>query len=207
MFLDLKELRSGGRQRLLQSLVQDTSSVLAHYQATGTAASSVLGAPPPAHLRTERDESASSSQSSGFRSSSSISRSSTPLSVSTLPDAEGFDDHEEIVSQYLLMCINQKRLPVLRDIECSAFLNDQYLFREVLRTYQTAREESQWKLSFLLPYLLSRWMERFERGCSTYAGCIRFFQSLGEISLYKLYTGTFVQVRIPAYPISGLLLI
>lgn len=186
--------------RFLERLANDG---LAHLTAAQDSdhAPNGLSPPPPAHLRPEGSSSGASGQSSDFETSSFRTRSFSSTTNTSWSEEQASEEEEESSLQYILVCINQKSLPVLVHIECSSFENDQYLCQQILEEYRMIRERSTWKTSFLLPLSVSTVFN----GASGYLAqkipswmewIPRLFQSLSEISLFKMDTGDFVRVNI-----------
>lgn len=206
MFLDVKELRPGGILRFRQQFARDGLANLMHRDDSTTnqdlttdqgPPQSGLSAPSPAYIRSE------SGQPTSFHSKT-RSYSQGRGSSTRVPDVVGseemlFDRGGETTPQYLLICVNQKRLPVLDQINCRYSRNDQSLFQHILGRYDSLREEANWRTSLLFPLLVGTVLGKtlaFFR-CRT-PNCLEwiflFFQRLFEASLFKIHTGEYVQV-------------
>ncbi|KAK1984156.1 hypothetical protein LZ30DRAFT_652214 [Colletotrichum cereale] len=199
MFLDVRELSPGGVGRFRERLARDGLANFAAAQDSTANVPSGLSPPPPAHLRSERSQSTASRQSSELESSSSTTRLTTS-SASSWSD-EPVPQEEPSTFQYLLVCVNQKSLPILIHIECSSFENDQYLCQKILENYRMIREGATWKTSFLFPISIgtvmskvSRFLE--EKTPSWLQWISRLFQSVSEISFFKMDSGDFVRFQL-----------
>lgn len=202
MFLDIKELKPGGAQRFRQRFVKDGLARLitsndpttAQGSTAGQDSQSSVSLPPPVHFRSEGSQSGSSRQSSGPDTFL-----STPMSDISRPEEVAFHSEERNTPQYLLLCVNQKRLPVLEHIDCSYLWNDQYLFQNILESYQTIREESTWRISLLFPQLvcaiLNKGVVFLRQNTPSWLDWIfQFFERLSEASLFNMHTGEYVRV-------------
>ncbi|KAK1970766.1 hypothetical protein LY78DRAFT_209724 [Colletotrichum sublineola] len=199
MFLDVREPSPGGIGRFRERFARDGLASFAAAQDSTTDVPSGVSPPPAAHLRHERSPSTASNQGSELTSSSSTTRSSNS-STSSLSDEPSLRE-EPSNPQYLLVCINQKSLPILVHIECSSFENDQYLCREILENYRMIREDATWKTAFLVPLSVanvingvSKFLE--QRTPSWLQWISRLFRSLSDTSLFKMDTGDFVRFQL-----------
>ncbi|KAF4783393.1 hypothetical protein HER10_EVM0009493 [Colletotrichum scovillei] len=210
MFLDIKELKPGGIQLFRQRFMKDgLARLMAPYDPTARGPDSTavqgprssLSPPPPAHLRPERSQSSSSRQSSERGTFSSRPGSPTPASDTSRSDEVAFHQEEQNTPQYLLLCVNQKSLPILDHVDCSSFGNDQYLFQHILQRYQTLREGSTWRISLLFPPLacaiLNKGLASLRQNTPSWLDrMFQFFQKLSEASLFNMHTGDYVQFRL-----------
>ncbi|KAK0371040.1 hypothetical protein CLIM01_11618 [Colletotrichum limetticola] len=209
MFLDIKELQPGGAQRFRQRLVKDgLARLITPYDSTTAQGStadqdlqSSVSLPPPAHFRSERSQYSSSRQNSGPNTFSSRPGSSPLPSDTSGSEEVAFCPEEQNTPQYLLLCVNQKSLPVLDHIDCNYFGNDQYLFQHILERYQIIRAGSTWRIPLLFPPLVCEILEKGvtflrQNTPSWLNWMFQFFQKLSEASLFVMHTGDYVQFRL-----------
>lgn len=207
MFLDVKELSPGGVQRFRQRFAKDGLARLlgVSYAMTdqdmtaGDNPRSGISVPPPVHLRSERGQSTSSTQSPGPSNSPSGKGPSAPVNDTSGSEEVALSPGPQNTPQYLLLCINQKSLPVLDHIYCSSFGNDQYLFQQISGRYRTIREGSAWRIPFLFPAfvcaLVGRAMASLRQKTPSWLEWMfQFFRKLSEASLFEMHTGEYVKV-------------
>lgn len=100
--------------------------------------------------------------------------------------------------QYLLLCVHTRTSTTLVHVEVGRFSNDQYLFEELRRAYQRAREENEWKLSMIVPFWLQTIFQAVSKQLPAIPGCEKAFSRLGravrQISLHRIASGDFVRV-------------
>jgi hypothetical protein len=97
--------------------------------------------PPPAYL--------SSGRNLAGRRELHASSSSNPLLET--PNSQSATTQWDRRFQYVLLCVNTKRLKTLAQVEVGSFQNDQYLFQNIRETYQQVRRGNEWRLSMLIP--------------------------------------------------------
>jgi hypothetical protein len=70
--------------------------------------------------------------------------------------------------QYILLCVNTKRLIVLEHIDVTGLKNDQYVFKEIRAVYKLIRERHEWNLSQLFPgpLWIPKWLLRYIKNTS-----------------------------------------
>ncbi|KAK2061000.1 hypothetical protein LY76DRAFT_682354 [Colletotrichum caudatum] len=199
MFLDVRELSPGGLGRFRERLARDGLAKFPAAQGSTTDVPSALAPPPAAHLRSERSPSTASLQRSDLESSSFATR--PPASSTSSWSEEPAPREEPSGFQYLLVCVNQKSLPMLVHIECGSFENDQYLCREILENYRMIREGATWKTSFLVPLSIaavmngvSEFLEQRTPGRLRWMS--RLFRSLSDISFFQMDSGDFVRFQL-----------
>lgn len=210
MFLDVKELGPGGIQRFRQRFAKDgLARLLGHSDpmtdqdsTAGKDSRSGISAPPPAHLRAERGQSTSSTQSPGPSNSQSGKGPSAPVNDTSGSEEVALPPGQQDTPQFLLLCVNQKSLPVLNHIDCSSFANDQYLFQQILGRYRTIREGSAWRIPLLFPTfvcaLVGRAMASLRQKTPSWLEWMfQFFRKLSEASLFEMHTGEYVKVYQP----------
>jgi hypothetical protein len=107
--------------------------------------------PPPAYLP--------SSQNAAEAGESQASSASNPLPE--LLSRQSTSAQWEQGFQYVLLCINTKRVKTLAHIEVGSVQNDQYLFSNIRESYQQIRRGNEWRFSMLTPALVKRLTQRF----------------------------------------------
>lgn len=207
MFVDVKELSPGGIHRFRQRFAKDglarlltPSDPMTNQDTTvGDDSRGGISAPPPAHLRSGRDQSTSSSQNSGSSSSQSRQGPSAPINDASGSEKVALPPGQQETPQYLLLCVNQKSLPVLDHIDCSSFRNDQYLFQQISGRYRTIRDGSAWRIPLLFPAFVCALVGKAtaflkQKTPSWLEWMFQFFRKLSEASLFEMHTGEYVKV-------------
>lgn len=103
--------------------------------------------------------------------------------------------------KYLLLCINTKDATVLSHVEVVSLTDEQHLFEQILIEYQTARENSEFRITSLVP----QWLSKISNAISTRIPIITYLPKISSLSamlrhfhqmrLYRIESGDFVQVR------------
>lgn len=148
MYADIREIRPGAAKRLQSTLRQSAAAAAQSSSARSSSSQSGLTVPPQAHLslaganqNPQTDEQASNS----LPLPSSLINPNGNISTTAVPQAQA------ITCQYLLLCVNTKRLKTLEQIDVASFSNDQYLFKAIRDCYEDVRKAHEWKLSMLIP--------------------------------------------------------
>lgn len=207
MFLDVKELSPGGIRRFRQGFEKDglarllnPSNPMTDQDATaGDDSRSGVSAPPPAHLRSERGQFTSSPQIPEPSSFKLGKGPSAPVNDTAESGEVALPPGQRNTPQYLLLCVNEKSLPVLEHIDCSFLRNDQVLFQQISGRYRTIRDKSTWRISLIFPAFVCVLAGRVATFLRHNTPCwfewvFHFFQGLAEANLYKMSKGDYVQV-------------
>jgi hypothetical protein len=143
MYTDIKEIHPGAAHRL-QSILRQSAAAAAQ-SSTSQSGPTV---PPQAHLSLAGDgqDPHTNEQTSNSRPlPSSLMNSNAIISATRVPQ------DQTAVCQYLLLCVNTKKLRTLEHIDVSSFGNDQYLFEAIRDCYEHIRKAHDWKISMLIP--------------------------------------------------------
>lgn len=144
MYADVKEIHPGAAQRL-QSALRQSAAVAAGSSAQHQSVT----------LRQPGSTPPTSGQ--GVNSSQQIPNPGVSPADSANPYAgssstgSSLSPNPTSTPQYVLLCVNTKRLKTLEHIEVTSFDNDQYLFQAIREAYQRIRKAHQWNISMLLP--------------------------------------------------------
>ncbi|KFY67480.1 hypothetical protein V496_01551 [Pseudogymnoascus sp. VKM F-4515 (FW-2607)] len=150
LYVDVRELLPGGIERFRQRLLDAASAVRSERQDLGNPTNHPA-LPPSAYLP--------STQNAAGSGESQASSASNPLPE--LLSRRSTSAQWEQGFQYVLLCINTKRVKTLAHIEVGSFQNDQYLFSNIRETYQQIRRGNEWRFSMLTPALVKRLTQRF----------------------------------------------
>ena len=142
MYADVNEISPGAAHRLQSSLRQSAAT------ASQSSLGSGLTAPPPVHLSPEYG---GQGLLVNEQSSNSRYRSSSIVGLDTATSSSTVLQNQTTTCQYLLLCINTKRLKTLEHIDVVPSGNDQYLFRDIRDRYKHIRKAHEWNLGMLMP--------------------------------------------------------
>ena len=139
MYADVKEIYPGAADRLQTNLRQ---------LATTAAGQSFLDQPSlpfpqQAQLSPSNSRQSTNPQQQG--------RSGQSRPLADLPSIDTASQDSDKAPQFLLLCINTKRLRTLEHIEVTRHNNDEYLFKDIREVYKRTRESEEWRLSEVLP--------------------------------------------------------
>lgn len=143
MYADVREIRPGAAQRLQSTLRQSAAAA-----AQSSSSQSVLTVPPQAHLSLAGDD---QNLQTDEQASNSLPLPSSLINPNAIISTTAVPHNQAITCQYLLLCVNTKRLRTLEHIDVASFGNDQYLFKAIRDCYEHIRKAHEWKLSMLIP--------------------------------------------------------
>ena len=143
----MRELVPGGLERLQESLRRSAANIRTRVQqGSSNLPPGVPAVPAQAHIRTV-------SGNPGGVASQTPTTSLPPTNTYAQPLGTSPAQQSDI--QYLLLCLNTKRLTTLVHVEVGALTNDEYLFREIRTAYAEARRHHEWRISKLFPSMPS----------------------------------------------------
>lgn len=138
MFTDVKELLPGSAERLQETLRQSAATTAAQ----SSSSKGGPAAPPLTHLSSNGQQTTAAGHAPERSSSTPNPRDPIPASNrSALPIPPG----QPTMSQYLLLCVNTKRLRALEHVEVTSLMNDEHLFQANLEAYEHIRDLQTWK--------------------------------------------------------------
>lgn len=159
MFEDVKELHPGAALKL-QTKLREAAAAVARPQY----GSSYPSRPPQAHILPSWSSQANSSESSPshapFHGTNATDSHSDPT---TAWSATASNILASVPTpQYVLLCVNTRRLRTLEHVKVSTVMNDEFLFDALRGSYEIARNPHNWTLP-LIPHSapLSNWLWRY----------------------------------------------
>lgn len=159
MFEDVKELHPGAALKV-QTRLREAAAAVArpHY------GSSYPSRPPQAHISPSwRSQTNSSESSTSHAPSHGTSATDPPSDPTTAQSVTAINMlASAATAQYVLLCVNTRRLRTLKHVKVSTVMNDEFLFDALRGSYNIARKPHTWTLP-LIPYFtpLSNWLWRY----------------------------------------------
>ena len=139
MYADVKEIYPGAADRL-QTKLRQLATTAAGQSPSDQPSPSI---PPQAHLPPSNSGRSTSPQQQIL---SGQNQSLANLFSSNTTSQDGSQ-----IRQYLLLCVNTKRLRTLEHIEVTRRTNDQEPFRDIYGIYKQIRKSEDWRLSEFIP--------------------------------------------------------
>lgn len=190
-YLDVRELSAGGIDRFKQKLLASSRAVQAQEQ-TGSIHN---------HLETPAQVHLSNISETFSRRSTRYIPLDPYLSQSTQRGNSLVTSASDPDSKFLLLCINTKDSTVLSHVEVASLTNDQHLFEQILIEYKKARENSEFRVTSIIPQLLSNFANTISTRIPRLPYLSKFFslsailRHVHQMRLYRIESGDFVQVR------------
>lgn len=159
MFEDVKELQPGAALKL-QTRLREAAAAVARPQY----GSSYPPRPPQAHILPSWSSQANSSESSPSHApshgTSATDSHSDPMTARSATAINVLAN--AATPQYVLLCVNTRRLRTLEHVKVSTAMNDEFLFDALRGSYNIARYPHNWTLP-LIPHLapLLKWLWRY----------------------------------------------
>jgi hypothetical protein len=154
MCADVKEIQPGAAHRLQSKLREKGNAVFQHR------VQSILSETGPVQLLDPLSDGSDQTPShlsptSGIRSHSTLQSPTHQFGTSGQTPAVCERSSAPPIAnpslQYLLLCVNTKRLIALEHIDVTPFRNDEYLFNDIREGYNRVRRQNEWNLSHLVP--------------------------------------------------------
>lgn len=144
--------------------------------------------PPPAHTRSARDLGEAGDTHAATPAAAAGPASAEAQEGTTAGTSEASDRTSR--PQFLLLCVNAKKLTVLVQLEVGSLTSDGFLFREMRKAYERVSEDHAWRFSMFVPERLRNMILDPPQFLS------RIFQAFTSIRLHSVDTGDFVKVSI-----------
>ncbi|KGO53939.1 hypothetical protein PEX1_041120 [Penicillium expansum] len=191
-YLDVRELSAGGIDRFRQKLLASSRAVQAQEQ-TGSIHN---------HLETPAQVHLSNIGETFSRRSTRYIPIDPYLSQSTQRGNSLVTSASDPDSKFLLLCINTKDSTVLSHVEVASLTNDQHLFEQILIEYKKARENSEFRVTSIIPQLLSNFANTISTRIPRLPYLSKFFslsvilRHVHQMRLYRIESGDFVQFQL-----------
>ncbi|KAJ3495458.1 hypothetical protein NLG97_g3384 [Lecanicillium saksenae] len=187
-YFDVKETSPGGIDAIRRRLHASANEHAYTEYHQGTSAPSSPRLPPPVHARPGSAPVASSGGHQPITPGS--GQPSRPEAQPGENVAASTTTSESVELQFLLVCIDVRRIAILTQVEVSSFTNDQFMFKEIHNIYEKAVEDHAWKVSTIFPRWLRTKVPDLPKLLS------KIYQAFLAVRLHRVASGDFVRFQL-----------